>query len=291
MSDEWPWAEKQPVFTTNGEKGGSVTRVPHGVALTPLRPGFLVLVLGFTISFGLMISGVGLVFASMAEEFGPAAWWWLALGIPSGLLTVFLLSGMYVTGTELIMRNTPRNMIILTGTLAGTAIGLSAIAGWWSWRASDIGLHPQVIKYDGWNHHQLLQADLCLAGAAIAAIACLVIAVIALRGAHRARGDVRRILRLRNSGSRHEGVVAGLPDTDGWNMGSTVSIRYRDQRGDHTRRVRINTTPSKIPVPGTPLIVFVGADDDLLIEIDPDHPLEYHPNSGAYETSSDGGGS
>ncbi|WP_406145091.1 hypothetical protein [Streptomyces sp. NBC_01012] len=290
MSEEWAWLEERPVFTTHGEKGGSVTRVPPGAALARLTSGFVLLVAGFAVSLGLTIAGFGLVFASRAETGGGTGWWWLVLGVPAAVVALITFSGTFTTGTELIMRGNARNLVMFAGVLCGVAIGLGGLALRWSWRASDIRLHPEAFDYPGWNDHQRFNSELLAVGAVLAAVAGLVLAVLAVRSVRRARRDVERILHLRQTAPRSPGVVAKLPDPRSWNGGGDVPIRYDDEHGRHEIRVRVNTTAGKIPVPGTHVIVFTGPDGDLLVEIDPEHALEYHPDNRPYESSSSMGG-
>ncbi|MEV7230773.1 hypothetical protein AB0M79_27685 [Polymorphospora sp. NPDC051019] len=286
MAEEWPWLKDQPVFTTHGEKHGNVTRVPHGASLEPVGAGLVLLVAGLAVSTGLAVAGIGLVLAGFAEDLGPVSWWWLALGVPAAGLAVFFLAGVYIRGMELIMRERPRTLVLLTGLLGGVALGLAALAAWWAWRASDIGLHPELIEHDGWNRGQIVNVTVFTIGALAAAAACL----IAVRGVRRARRDAARILRLRETGTRRAGVVAALPDPNDWDRGGDVAIRYQDETGEQVIRVRVNTYAHEIPVPGTPLIVFTDPAGDLLVELDPDHPLGYHPDNRPYESDSSGGG-
>ncbi|UZF48509.1 hypothetical protein [Rhodococcus rhodochrous] len=291
MTEEWPWLNDQPVFTTSGEKHGNVTRVPYSASLEPVSAGFVFLVIGLAVSTGLAIAGIGLVIAGFSDGLGPVSWWWLALAIPGAALAVFLFSGVYIRGMELFMRERPRSLTLLTGILGGTALGLAALAAWWAWRAGDIAHYPYLLEYDGWNRGQWFNVALFGLGAAIVAVACLTTAAFAVRGARRARRDVTRILRLRATGIRWPGVVAALPDPKGWDRGGDVPIQYQDETGQHTITVRVNTWAHEIPVPGTQVIVFTDADGDLLLELDPDHPLEYHPDNRPYESDSSGGGS
>lgn len=288
---EWAWLEERPVFTTHGEKGGNVTRVPPDAVLEPFRPGFACLIAGLAVSSGLMIAGAGLVVAGLSEGLGPGSWWWLALALPTAVLAVFFFAGVHVRGMELLMRERPRNLFVLTGLLAGTAVGLGVPAAWWSRRAADIGLHPEIIEYPGWNHEQRYWAVLLGIGAAVAAAGCLLSAAAAARGARRARRDVARILRLRATGTRHSAAVIRLPDPASWDRGGDVPIRYRDDAGEHVIRARLNTYAHEIPVPGTRVIVFTDDDGDLLVELDPGHPLVYHLHSRPYESDTSGGGS
>lgn len=153
---------------------------------------------------------------------------------------------------------------------------------WW-WGGADEPLNPDV------GEHSLWPAGPLAVGACLAAAAVPVCATLAVRGVRRARSDVERILRLRRTGSRHPGVVTALPDPADWNDGGDVPIRFRDDHGEHVVDVRVNTTPGKIPVPGSRVIVYVGH-NDLLVEVDLSLPLEYHPHYQTYETSSSMGG-
>jgi len=291
VTQEWPWLKDQPVFTTRGEKHGNVTRVPYGASLEPVSAGFVVLVIGLTVSTGLTVAGIGLVIAGFSDGLGPVSWWWLALGIPGAGTAVFLLAGVYIRGMELFMRERPRSLVLLTGILSGIALGLAALAAWWAWRAGDIAPYPHLLEYDGWNRGQRSKVVLFGLGAVIAAAASLIVAVFAVRGGRRARRDVARILRLRATGTRWPGAVAALPEPKGWDRGGDVPIRYEDDTGERTLMVRVNTYAHEIPVPGTPLIVFTDTSGDLLVELDPDHPLEYHPDNRPYESDTSGGGS
>ncbi|RBM11795.1 hypothetical protein DEH69_21145 [Streptomyces sp. PT12] len=250
----------------------------------------MLLVVGLAVSAGLAIAGTGLAVAGSSEDHGPDSWWWLALGIPAAAVAVFFLAGVYIRGMELMMRERPRTLVLLTGLLGGVALGLAALAAWWARRANDIGLHPELIEYDGWNRGQLANAVVFATGALAAAAACLITALFAIRGVRRARRDVARILRLRATGTRRAGVVAALPDPKGWDRGGDVPIRYQEETGEQLIRMRVNTYAHKIPVPGTPVIVFTDASGDLLVELDPDYPLEYHPDNHPYESDSGGGG-
>ncbi|MET2716964.1 hypothetical protein ABXV03_14630 [Streptomyces harbinensis] len=290
MAEEWPWLKDRPVFTTHGEKHGNVTRVPHGASLEPLGPAFVLLVAALAVSTGLAVAGVGLVVAGFSDGLGPVSWWWLALGGPAAGLAVFFLAGVYIRGMELIMRERPRALVLLTGLFGGVALGLAALAAWWAWRASDLRLAPELIAYDGWNRGQVANATVFATGALAVAAAGALVAPFAVRGVRRARRDAARILRLRETGVRRMGIVAALPDPKGWDQGGDVPIRYQDDTGERTIPVRVNTWAHQIPVPGTPVVVFTDGTGDLLVELDPDHPLEYHPDNRPYESDSSGGG-
>ncbi|OBH14864.1 hypothetical protein [Mycolicibacter sinensis] len=266
VAEEWAWLEEHPVFTTGGEKGGNVPRVPVAAVLEPLRFGFGLLVVAFAVSVGCTIAGVGFVVAGLSEGLGVLSWWWLALGIPAAGLALFCFSGVYVRGMELTMRERARNLVLLAGLLGGIAIGLAALGIWWASRFFGLS-------------------------AAVTATACLITALIAARWVRCARLDVARILRLRATGTRYRGVVAALPDPATWNQGGNVPIRYQHQTGERVVSVRVNTYAHKIPVPGTPVIVFADHRGDLLVELDPAHPVEYHPDNRPYESDSSGGGS
>lgn len=289
--EEWAWLEERPVFTTRGEKGGNVTRVPSGAVLEPLRFGFVLLVVGLAVGVGCAIAGGGFVRAGLSDGLGALSWWWLALAVPGAVLGVFCFAGVYVRGMELLMRGRPRSLFLLTGLFGGIAPGLAALAAWWGWRGSDIAHYPDLIGYPGWNHDQVQLAYMFGIAAAVIAGACLVTALMAARGARRARLDVTRILRLRATGTAYTGVITALPDPATWNQGGDVPIRYQDGTGEHMVMVRLNTYAHEIPVPGTRVSVFTDASGDLLVELDPDGPLEYHPDNRSYESDTSGGGS
>jgi hypothetical protein len=289
MSDEWAWLKDRPVFTTRGEKGGAVTRVPHGAVLAPVRAGLALTVIGLALSAGLMIAGIGLVIAGGAEDLAAARWWWLALSIPAGVIAVVLFAGVYVTGTEVIMRSRPRNMLLVTALLGAVAVGLGVLAAWWFWRADTVGLHPELLARPGRDGELRALAQRLAVGALVAALACLGGVLIARRAVRRARSDVARIIRLRRTGARHRGVITALPDPREWHGGGDVPIRYADENGEQVVSVRLNTYAHEIPVPGTPVVVFTDGGGDLLVELDPDHPVQDYPDNRPYEPNTGGG--
>lgn len=288
MDQEWPWLEERPVFTTGRERGLRVTRVPWGVDLAPLRPRFVGLVVASAVGTGLTIAGGGLVAATQAAGLGPVGWWWLALAVPALLLTVYLYAGVHVEGTELIMRRSAHALVVCAGLLGGAAIGLGLLAVWWPQGAGDTSSGPGGPADVGSG--QLWNAGALGAAAPVAAAACLLVTLLAVRGVRHARSDVRRILRLRTSGARHPGVVAGLPDPGRWADGGDVPVRYEDDGGPRTIRVRLNSTASRIVVRGTAVIVLTDDDGDLLVELDPDRPVTYLADHRAYDRPSGGEG-
>lgn len=271
--EPWPWLDDRPVFTTRGEKGGNATRVPAGAVLDPIRPGLALLVIGLAAGTGSAIAGAGLIIAGLSEV-GAAALWWLTLVVPAVALSVVCGAGVFVRGMELFMRERPRTMLLSVGLLAGPAAGLGALS-------------VRSVLGDGGAATAATVLGVESAVAAVAAGVCL---GLAARGARRARQDVRRILRLRVSGARWQGEITGLPDPTTWDRGGDVPVRYRDDRGDHTIQVRLNTYAHEIPVPGTAVTDFSDGDGDLLVELDPDQPLEFHPDNRPYESDSSGGG-
>lgn len=278
MTEEWPWLQTWPVFTTRGERGSRVVRVPQGVMLKPIGIGYLAIIAGFIVSFGLALAGSCLVFGVVVIDEDAEGWWWLALAAPAAVGAVLSFSGLFVEGAQRIMKSSALGMIYLVGFLGGLAVGCAALALWNS-------------RMTPWRGGFGSVTDFFVAATTVCAFACLVTAVIAVSAIRRARREIERVLRLRCSARRYAGVVARLPDADEWDDGGDVPVRYRNPAGEHTLRVRVNTYAHEIPVRGTHVIVFVGADDDVLVEIDPRHPLEYHHDSSRYESDSSGGGS
>ncbi|MEV5606122.1 hypothetical protein AB0L33_32260 [Streptomyces sp. NPDC052299] len=266
--DEWPWLEDRPVFTTRGERGGNVTVVPAGVVLKPLTWRFRLYVLGLVVSVALVAVGVWLVVSGSRGASPGASWWWLALVLPAAGFALLWASGIYVEGMYRIMRERPRNLLLLAGLLGGCALGLTV---------------PSALG----------RADGVRPVAALSAFFCAVTGFFAARGVRRARKDVLRILRLRSAGPAHPGVIAALPDPQAWSGGGDVPVRYRDNStgGERTVTVRVNTWAHMIPVPGTRVIVHTDEDGDLLVELDPAHPVEYFPDSRRYDQDTSGGGS
>ncbi|MFE0486000.1 hypothetical protein [Streptomyces tendae] len=268
LDEEWSWLEDRPVFTTRGERGGNVTIVPPGAVLEPLTLRFWLGVASFVVSVALAVVGTGLVISGPSGASPPRGWWWLALAIPASGLALFSFAGIYVEGMPRMMRERPRNMLLLAGLLGGFTLGLAVLAA----LGGAEGLMPAT---------------------AVSAVACAVTALYAARGIRRARTDVMRILRLRATGTAHTGVIAALPDRKTWSHGGDVPIRYRDDgdEAEHTVTVRVNTWAHEIPVPGTRVIVHRDEEGDLLVELDTAHPVEYYPHSRLYAQDTSGGGS
>lgn len=278
MTEEWPWLEQGPVFSTRGERGSRVLRVPQGVTLGPLGIRYIAIIAGLMVTFGLAIAGAGLVVGTALLDGDAAGWWWLALVLSAAFGAVHSFSGLYMVGTEGIMKSSTLGMVYLVGFSGGAAVGLGLLA-LWSARAPRGG--------EGLRHETVL-----LVGTATAAVVvCAVSAVVAVSSVRRARREVERVLSMRRSASRYSGIVARLPDPKEWNGGGDVPIRYRDDHEEHLIRVRLNTYAHRIPVVGSRVIVFIGSDGDLLVEIDPEHPTEFYPHSSRYDSDTSGGGS
>ncbi|MGW2653636.1 hypothetical protein ACWC1D_08235 [Streptomyces sp. NPDC001478] len=158
-----------------------------------------------------------------------------------------MVTGVYVEGVPLMMRERPRNLLLLVGLFGGVARGLAALGA-----------------LNGAEGVLLLVV-------AAAAFGCAVAGAFAVRGIRRARRDVVRILRLRASGTAYAGTITALPDPRTWNHGGDVPVRYRDggDGPEHTVTVHVNTWAHEIPVPGTRVIVRRDEGGDLLVELDP----------------------
>lgn len=278
MTEEWPWLEERPVFSTRGESGSKVARVPPDATRRPIGAEYLGILCGFMICVGLAIPGTGLAFGTALADEEAAGWWWLALAIPAAIGGVFSFSGLFVEGTERIMKSSALGMVYLVGVLGGLSIAFAALSLWHA------RTHP-------WTGRFRTETDFFVIATTVCALACVVSAVLAVRSVRRAQRDVDRVLRLGRSTRRYEGFVARLPDPAEWNDGGDVPIRYRDEHEAHTIRVRLNTYAHTIPVVGSRVIVFVGADGDMLVELDPQHPPEFYPHSSRYESDTSGGGS
>jgi len=278
MAEEWAWLDDGPVFSTRGERRSQVVRVPHGVALAPLDMRYLLLVGAFALSVALVVAGCGLVFDTAVLDGDAAGWWWLALVVPAALAVVFTVSGVYIEGTERIMKSSALGLTGFCGLASGVALGLLLIAANAGWVRPSTGREPGEV---------VLPAALALASALVA----VVLAVLAVPSVRRARREVARVLRLRASAPRMPGTVTALPDPSQWHEGGDVPIRYDDEDGTHTVVVRLISYAHEIPVPGTRVIVFRDDDGSLHVELDPQQAVAYTPHSRRYESDSSGGGS
>jgi hypothetical protein len=83
------------------------------------------------------------------------------------------------------------------------------------------------------------------------------------------------------------GLIVAVPAPSGWSAGSPefadVMVRYRDAAGEQTLAVRMRTTPWRVPVEGSAVLVHRGASGELVVEADPEHPMTFDPDTAEYE--------
>ncbi|ALX65988.1 hypothetical protein [Microbacterium sp. XT11] len=277
MAEEWAWLEDGPVFSPRGERRSRTVRVPHGVTLAPIGAGYMGLVAAFAVSVGLAVAGSGLLFDTAVTDGEAVGWWWLVLAVPAVLAAVFTASGVFVEGTERIMKSSTLALIVFSALAGGSAIGLGLIA-------ANAGLIRP------WSGREAGEAVVPGTLASLCALATAVLAALAVSSARRARAEVARVLRLRATAPRYAGMITALPDPARWHEGGDVPIRYEDDRGEHTVVVRLNSYAHEIPVPGSRVIVFRDEDGGLHVELDPEHPVRYTPHSRRYDSDTSGGG-
>lgn len=279
MAEEWKWLDDPPVFSVERKRWRNVVRVPHGITLLPLGPGYLGVVVGFTLSIGVSIAAAGFTFERAAAMQDAVGWWGLAVALPALAVAIFTASGVYVDGTERIMMTSALTNVMLAALFNGVAVGFALAA------VNQTSLVP-------WSNGGYIgDAPALLIPAAICAVAGVIFVIFAVRSVRVARADVARVLRLRQTGRRQEGVITRRPDPESWNEGGDVPIRYGTGSDERVVVARVNTYAHRIPVPGSRVTVFTDADGSLLIEVDQEHSLEFIANSSPYESDTSGGGS
>lgn len=273
MSDEWPWAETEPVFSARGRREMQVPRVPHGVVPATLGPAYVGTVVGFAIAVGVVGIGVGMLAGAVICDAEAAGWWWLALILPAGFVALFFFSGIYVDGTE--------------ATMVPAAVALTAGTG----AAAGLGLASALLALIGRHHAVLLTPELLRVTAAALAGGAVLLGVCARVAVRRARRDVQRILDLRAHTAPVAGMILALPDPKTWNGGGDIPVRYDPGSGERVITVRMTTDAHEIPVRGSLVHVFDDGSGDVHVELDPQHPPIYEQNSRPYERDDSGGGS
>ncbi|MGW8484481.1 hypothetical protein ACWGJP_15225 [Microbacterium sp. NPDC055903] len=137
--------------------------------------------------------------------------------------------------------------------------------------------------------------------AAVLALAGLVLAAciglsIPLRVA-RVRARARAIERLMTTGERSPGVIQFVDSRSGTELGRPrfrrVEIEYRraEDPAPRTLLAAMAATPTRVPLPGSAVLVLTGADGAAHVIPDPDHPMSFDPDDDRYREANDGGGS
>lgn len=279
MTEEWKWLDEPPVFSVERKRWRNVVRVPHGVTLAPLGARYVGVVVAFALSIGVTIAASGFIIERAMAMQDAVGWWGLAVAVPALAVAVFTGSGVYVDGTERIMMTSALAFVLLAALFCGVAVGFALSA------VNQTSLVP-------WSNDGYIAAAATLQiPAAICAATGVVFVILAVSSVRAARADVRRVLRLRQTGRRQGGVITRRPEPETWDDGGDVPIRYGAGVEERAIVTRMNTYAHRIPVPGSRVIVFTDSDGSLLVEIDPEHPLEFIANSSPYESDTSGGGS
>lgn len=270
--DEWYWLGDRIEFSSPGVSNSRLVRVPPETSeIPPLTAGYAAIAGGSTVGIGLAVFG-GITLAARVQDVdGVSAWWWLLLIVPAGAAGLFLLVGTWVDGTERLMQGRAVGRILISVVCGGALVGL--VGAW---------LLPAV-SHAG--------AGRLWAPAAVSAAVSTWAALTAPRAVRDARVEMGRIIDGRRTGRRCAGVIAALPDPGEWNFGGDVPIRYDDGGRTRSVRVRLHATASTIPIPGTPVTVYVMTDGEPLVELDSSTPIEFYPHSSRYESDASGGGS
>lgn len=130
-----------------------------------------------------------------------------------------------------------------------------------------------------------------LAGLVIAAVS----AVLVPARFRRIRNHAALITRLEARGTRHLGVIRSVDSRSGTELGRPrfrrVVIDYTDETGTHTLLAAMVALPTRVPLPGSPVLVLSGTAAETHVTVDPDRPMTFDPDDDRYREASDGGGS
>ncbi|SDC96408.1 hypothetical protein [Glycomyces harbinensis] len=280
--DEW-WTSG-PVFSTT-DQGSKITTIAPGAPLGTLTPK---LAAGAALTCA---TWAGLAFAVIPRTMGSGnvvpwvdeaahSWWWIALSVVGIIGLVSAAPSFYGTLVRRFGQQTfgfgCSVAIAAAGFLAAGLVHLRMIAVYRASTPSAAGPDDTIVLI-------------------VTAVACAILAtgLVWLPFAFfRARRRQRRIIGLRETGTRFAGEVDSLEFKNQWISGRPqfdATIRYALDAETRTIRAAMATVSDRVPLPGFPVRVMVG-DGAALVEPDLDRPAAFDPDTDQYTQPSGGGG-
>ncbi|MGV9797166.1 hypothetical protein ACWDTP_03795 [Mycobacterium sp. NPDC003449] len=266
MTDETPeqppsWDSTQPHFSTV-EKHGRIT-VPPVYKSSGALNFFVVLTF---LLWAPVVAWATIWYRDMSR--GDASMW-QGLAVLLFLFLPGILTGITAEeARDAFGQRATGNRVATASALAGVAVGLLAGALW-------IG--------GGVGGLIALASVACSAGAAVATIA-------AWRGIGYTRERRRRLIALRAHGTRAPGVLREVTFLEKWTSDDprfTVVVEFDSGSGRRRLEANMTTTSTRVPRPGTAVVVFsppdaAANDTDVHIELDETKPVRFDPHRARY---------
>ncbi|HWV49932.1 MAG TPA: hypothetical protein VN035_10795 [Microbacterium sp.] len=275
------WWQDGPVFSTSRRGSRIVAVAPDAEIPRPRWIHVLVLLLG-SVLCGICLSVVlpGSLPPLLAVP-GWSAWnliWWIPLALGAAWVLILLVPSTYSLFEDDFGRSASVGMRAATALVsAGISIALLV----WSWIIS--------------GSDDLFIADLAEPmrwGSSGAAILAAGAAALLLLGIHGVRREIARILSLREDACRVAGEIVTIPDPELWILERPqfrVGVRFHDGAAPRTIDVWMSTTPERVPMPGSGVLVYFRG-SRTHVEVDPASPEMFSGDVSRYTAPSGGGG-
>lgn len=283
------WWESGPIFSTT-DRGSRITTVAPGERVGRFTPGlFAGTVLTAAAWTGLAFVGyprlLGRGITAPGIEELASNWWWIGVTAVGVVLMFAATTGLYGAVAKRLRQQSA------AFALCVTAAGFGCFAAG--------VLHLRILA----KHLESLPADTPSWERPDAVILLLFtgIGLVAFVGGAlwtpflflTAQRRQRAILRLRQSGHRYVGEVAATEFKNLWINGwpqFEVAIRYEAAHVRDTFDAVMSTRSHRVPLPGFPVVIRVGAKGATLVEPDPDRPGAFDKDYDRYIEPSGGGG-
>lgn len=274
------WWDDGPIFSAQ-DRGGTITAVGPGEQVRSFSSRLALLIMIAVIVWtGLVVLWMPRMLryghpAAMAEM--ARTWWWT---------TLLLVAAATMVAATVVVFSTARGLyrqVDIAAAFAALPGAAGIVAGCLidglrieSAPAADVGPDATI--------------QLIFMGVAATALVLLAIWLpFAIARAHRRS---RLITRLRESGAKYEGEVRAAGKRNGTLLGMTQFRGVEISYAHAARRVTVamTTSPSRVPLPSFPVVVFVGERGEIHVEPDSTRPWLFDPDVEKYTDAADGGG-
>ncbi|WP_406249403.1 hypothetical protein ACI7YT_05205 [Microbacterium sp. M] len=275
------WWQDGPVFSTS-RRGSRIVAVAPDADVP--RLGWihvLVLLLG-SVLCGVCVTIVlpGSLPPLLAAP-GWSAWnliWWIPLALGAAWVLIMLVPVTYSLFEDDFGQSAS------VGIRAGTTVvsaGLATALNVWS---VPVGEHSESFIAE--------LMPLLRWGAAGAAAVAACAAALLLLGIHGVRREIARILCLREDARRVAGEIVTVPEPKMWILERPqfrVAVRFYDGAAPRTIDVWMSTTPARVPMPGSGVLVYFSG-SRTHVDVDPASPEMFDGDVSRYTAPSGGGG-
>ena len=275
------WWQDGPVFSTT-RRGSRIIAVAPDAEVPRLGwIHILVLLLG-SVLCGLCLTVVlpGSLPPLLAVP-GWSAWnliWWIPLAFGAAWLLILLVPVTYALFEDDFSSSASVAFRAAT-TLVSAGLAFAVLTGSWVTEATNtfVAGFAEPLRW----------------GAIGATIVSGCAAVLVLLGIVGVRRETARILSLRSDARRVAGEIVTVPDPTQWILARPqfrIGIRFYDGAAPRTIDVWMSTTPERVPLPGSGVLVYFSG-SRTHVEADPASPEMFDPDVARYTAPSGGGGS